>query len=397
MTRARTNSLLGLTTATALLIGTPIASAQPETAAGGMLTKVSANGIELTKHSKSYRDQVKKLDEKLDNTSIGAIVENAQHHGHSAKATQRGFDWTAGEQEGTTWFPQGITGSSDAHASGTYAHHRIIAVSWYDHEGIPDCPLICGSSKRGVRVSFVNYDNPRKPRFTHVELVVPDGHGSVKPLVHTNSDGEQTSLHAGGIAWVGDYLYVADTNGGIRQFDVRHVWKAEPESSHTKFGVHGKKLQAADYRYAIPQVAMYRNTSKLRFSSISVDHTKGHRALVTSEYDAAHKGGRIVRWPLRGNQLDTTKKTVRPRDAYKVEDRQMQGAVSYRGTFFTTHSNDRERGHWRRMRNDGHTGERGSTPMKPEDVSYNPASNRAWWITEEPNQRHVTYTPKAMG
>ena len=91
------------------------------------------------------RVAVKKLDEKLDNTSIGAIVENAQHHGHSAKATQRGFDWTAGEQEGTTWFPQGITGSSDAHASGTYAHHRIIAVSWYDHEGIPDCPLICGS------------------------------------------------------------------------------------------------------------------------------------------------------------------------------------------------------------------------------------------------------------
>lgn len=397
---ARTSRLVGLTTAVLLAV-TPIASAEPAAAADDMLSPASRKGLELTKHSKRYRDQVEKLDKKLDTTSIGSVVENAPH---AVKSTRRGFDWTGGEQKGETWVPQGITGSSDAHpGSGKYGKHRIIATSWYDNEGKKDCWFWCDPTKRGVRVSFVNYDNPDKPRFAHVQLVVPDGNGSIRPLVHTK-DGEQESLHAGGIAWVGDYLYVADTHGGIRQFDVRNVWKGEPDEDHVQFGVHGNKVKAADYRYAIPQVGMYRSTGskKPTFSSVSVDHTKGHRALVTGEYKEDAKGGRIVRWPLRGNQPATDdKQVVRPRkkdhNVFKVKDRQMQGAVSYENTFFTSHSNKNERGHWRRMREHWKTGGHGDMPKKPEDVSYNPASDRAWWLTEQAGQRHVRYTPKAMG
>ena len=398
----RTSRLVGLTTA-ALLAATPMASAEPS--ADDMLHPVSRKGLELTEQSKSYRDRVAKLDKKLDNTSIDSVVENAPH---AAKPTGRGFDWTGGEQKGETWVPQGITGSSDAHpGSGKYGKHRIIATSWYDNEGKKDCWFWCDPTKRGVRVSFVNYDNPDKPRFAHVQLVVPDGNASIRPLVHTKG-GEQESLHAGGIAWVGNYLYVADTNGGIRQFDVRHVWKGEPDEDHVHFGVHGNKVKAADYRYAIPQVGMYRSTgsAKPTFSSVSVDHTRGHRALVTGEYKENAKGGRIVRWPLRGEQPATDdKQVVRPRkkdkkeegNVFRVDDRQMQGAVSYENTFFTSHSNKNERGHWRRIRVGWKTGAHGDMPKKPEDVSYNPASDRAWWLTEQAGQRHVRYTSKAMG
>jgi hypothetical protein len=35
------------------------------------------------------------------------------------------------------------------------------------------------------------------------------------------------AAHAGGIAWVGRYLYVADSGKGVRVFDLDHVWKAD--------------------------------------------------------------------------------------------------------------------------------------------------------------------------
>jgi hypothetical protein len=65
-------------------------------------------------------------------------------------------------------------------------------------------------------VSFVDYARPVRPRYRHVLLVEPYRDRAGNPSFRA------VPVHAGGIAWYGHYLYVADTYAGFRVFDTRH-------------------------------------------------------------------------------------------------------------------------------------------------------------------------------
>ena len=79
-------------------------------------------------------------------------------------------------------------------------------------------------------------------------------------------DGKPVKTHAGGLAWREDWLYVADTNKGLRLFDLRRF--------------SGRTL---------PQAGWYRPESKdLRFSYASVDDAAG--ALLVGEYRDKARG-----------------------------------------------------------------------------------------------------------
>ena len=80
--------------------------------------------------------------------------------------------------------------------------------------------------------------------------------------------------HAGGLAWREDLLYVADTKGGLRLFDLRRFAGA-----------------------TLPQAGWYRATgAEQRFSYASVDEAAG--ALLVGEYLDKLPGARLVRWPF---------------------------------------------------------------------------------------------------
>lgn len=119
------------------------------------------------------------------------------------------------DKSGLKWFPQGITTSADASAEGTYDGDAVVLVSWHcDYYYL---------GKRGARVSFVNMnDGDGESRaYRNVLLVEP---------TMTADDAEPDfraieGLHAGGIAWFGDYLYVASTATGLRVFDMRHIYE----------------------------------------------------------------------------------------------------------------------------------------------------------------------------
>lgn len=127
------------------------------------------------------------------------------------------------------WTPQGITSTADALDAGTYEGKDGWLVSWYQNT-----PL------KSVRITFVDRANDE---YRHVMLVRP----------HAKDNFTTVPIHAGGIMWYGNTLWVVDTNNGIRVFDMTNIWRVDTDGD----GV-GKKLgggySAATYKYVIPQI-----------------------------------------------------------------------------------------------------------------------------------------------
>jgi len=178
-----------------------------------------------------------------------------------AAGLRGGFQWDRKDCDTKDWYPQGIDGRG-----GT------ILVSWY--------------SKRDgtARLSVVDV---KARRYGHVALVTADG----KPV----------KTHAGGLAWREDLLYVADTNRGLRVFDLRCF--------------------AGD---SLPQAGWYRPAEKglLRFSYASVDAAAG--GLLVGEYTDKTPGARLVRWPFAPGGLLAQEPAT---DAWVTAHANLQGAV----------------------------------------------------------------------
>ncbi|HEY5934756.1 MAG TPA: hypothetical protein VIU61_08980, partial [Kofleriaceae bacterium] len=115
----------------------------------------------------------------------------------------RAFGWQSGDQSVTYWIPQGITGSFDARADGMVAGRKLLLVSWhYERANEPGSP-----AEKGVRIAIVDVTDPNAVSYRFALLVDPiinAGRSDFAPIV----------IHAGGLAWVGNYLYVPVTAGG---------------------------------------------------------------------------------------------------------------------------------------------------------------------------------------
>jgi hypothetical protein len=171
-----------------------------------------------------------------------------------------GFQWDREDSETKDWYPQGIDGRG----------HRLL-VSWY--------------SKRdgAARLTVVDTD---AGRYGHVALVGKGG----KPV----------KTHAGGLAWREHMLYIADTKGGLRLFDLR--------------AFSGPTL---------PQAGWYRPAGEpLRFSYASVDEAGG--SLLVGEYTDKRPGARLVRWPFAPGGLLAQEPAS---DAWVTAHANLQGAV----------------------------------------------------------------------
>jgi hypothetical protein len=313
----------------------------------------------------------------------------------------------AGEGSGEVeWIPQGVTSAADAAAG-----RPSLLVSWYDDAVEP---------KKGVRVSFLD---PGTRRYRHVLLVYPT----------TNADGRpnyeivgrpQGGIHAGGIAWYGHYLYVADTYRGLRVFDMRSILDlaASPNgdtADKQRVGWASGKYRGFGYRYVMPQVDAWVNAAgpdnsdpgffcspggAPRFSSVAVDRSQASHALTTGTYCRSGDAGRVARWPLdaqTGRPVISGDGLVHATEAYRLARNQIQGAVSIDGT-------------WYLSRSDGATtngqlivaspdaspvGSLRATETRPagigpEDLSYWPDQNRIWTVTEHAGRRMLYGVPR---
>lgn len=275
---------------------------------------------------------------KLPKVAVSALNLNRDATKMAAKGYPgflNGFYWESGDLNVTYWIPQGI-------AAGSSGGKRFIIGSWHyetaDGKNASDPAKPADGTDKGVRVTFADVTNPNAVKYRHVLLVEPDGTArGFKPVVN----------HAGGIAWVGNLLYVADTSRGVRAFDLTRILQVSAaDACGSKCGIAGGVACAYGYSYVLPQVGAYFFPTGLSascrpaFSYVSMDVSTTPPTMLSGEYDNGTTTGiysRLFRWPtVTGTGRLTTGATgiSKPTAAWYQGNRNVQGAMVQGTKFF---------------------------------------------------------------
>jgi hypothetical protein len=397
--------------------GVALVAALLATAAPGAAQAPAPGDFALRKSNADLQARVDALDARLAKSGVQRLLAEANRNAvHNGPCKAGAFDdipagsqWfcfepdDAGETGGTPeWIPQGITTVADAQADGLWGDRQAILVSWYDDAHEP---------KKGVRVSFLD---PKTRKYRHVLLVYPFFRANGEPAYEIVGRPEG-GIHAGGILWYGNYLYVADTRRGLRVFDMRYIF----DLANSPDG--GSTGDAFGYRYVMPQVGAWVNAAgpddndpgntcsgrgAPKFSYVSLDRSETPDRLITGEYCSTGDLGRVARWPLNGatgELIPQADGRVLATDAYRSAADQIQGAVSYGGTWYLNRSTGRDAGGaWRPgqlivAKAEG--GELRQTEVRaagvgPEDLSFWPARDELWSLTEHAPNRMLYAVPR---
>jgi hypothetical protein len=299
-----------------------------------------------------------------------------EHVDVPAEAAVAGMTWQQDDRDTTRWFPQGITTSADAYgadpSSGTFEGHEVVITSWYAHGWR-------GWLQLGSRISVIDWTEDAPPRYRHVLLTEPQRWGFFHRL-------RPVRVHAGGIVWYGDHLFVAGSSSGVRVFRLDDIVRVR------------NRLRTKGYRYVLPQHSSYAaehdaQDGKMTYWFMSLDRAGEEDHLVAGEY--GRKGGshRLIRYPIdRETQLlrSDERGWSLPTDLHDRQIARMQGAVVADGTWVVTSSNGEDvpgdlwvgsPGSYRRNRH--------VLPTGPEDITYWPQRRQLWTLTEWPGRRWV--------
>jgi hypothetical protein len=244
------------------------------------------------------------------------------------------FCWDDADSTVSYWVPQGVSGSSDADDDELWGSDRVLLVAWYHDKDKANT-----AESHGVRISFVDRNTGK---YRHVLLAEPVSNTNFKPV----------AIHAGGLAWLGRYLYVADTSRGIRVFDMERILEVST-SRDDVMGLSGGSYYAYGYRYVLPQVATYRQAvvpaspclpqaNALCFSSLALDRSTTPDTLVVGEYrdgrstDPAIEGGRVVHYPVDAStrKLTLSGGKAVPRTAVTIPKTNVQGVQTWNGRYY---------------------------------------------------------------
>jgi hypothetical protein len=245
---------------------------------------------------------------------------------------QGGFEWEAGDQSVTYWVPQGLTGA-------TVGAREYVAVSWhYDETHLADDPSPPASGDKGVRLSLADVKTlGGNVAYRHLLLVEPSAAAGFTSV----------NIHAGGLAWFGPYLYVADSSHGLRVFDTsRIVAVSSAAACSAQIGTVGAEVCGYGYGYALPEVGRYfyaagtAASCRAKFSYLSLDATTNPPSLIAGEYDNDPVTGiysRLLRFPLdpATHRLATDAAgAAHASGAWYAGNRNVQGATAIAGKFF---------------------------------------------------------------
>ncbi len=279
-------------------------------------------------------------------------------------AAGQGLTWDLHDREDHAWFPQGVT---------CLRSGAVLLVSWYAHRQrfLPSA---------GARVSVLDRTDPDAPRYRHVLLVTPR-----RPLGFLRLGAVR--VHAGGIAVLGDLLYVADTNVGVRVFRLDDIAR-----------VPRRRWDAHGYDYVLPQLLRLRlplraGADRLKVSFLSVGEVAGQLSLVVGEYGRKGTTPRLVRYlldPSTGLPAPGTDGRCAPLEVHERQPHRMQGVAVHGSTWFVTASSGKGNP------GDLHVGSpgalhrhRGVLPTGPEDLDWSRPGEELWCVTEWPGHRWV--------
>ncbi|MEV8632773.1 hypothetical protein AB0395_14040 [Streptosporangium sp. NPDC051023] len=344
------------------------------------MTATAVEPFELRRNDGDLAAGVRALGKQLRRVPLETVLAKANRVAARKGATGAGafgtmrpkpVDWycfDADDNDVTDWYPQGLTCASDAGIAG-----NVFVVSWYfKPESVPE---------RGVRLSFLD---TATLRYRHVLLVVAGPGGDISPI----------DIHAGGVAWYGGLLYVADTEHGLRVFDTRQIFEVNGEGK-TTIGRRGGVYDAFGYRYVMPQTGAWTSTGgAARFSFAAVDRSTEPDTLISGEYvETPQEVGRVVRWPLNpdGSLRADAAGVARAVDAYRLPEARIQGALSHDGTWYLSQAAGSTRNGTLLVV--GETVARRPYPIGSEDLTCVRDRNTVWSVTEFAGRRVVYGVP----
>ena len=177
--------------------------------------------------------------------------------------------WNNADETDPLWYPQGI--ATNGESGGFWPGRRLVVASSYRRVTPSD-----EKGSTGTRLTLVDVDTNR---YLHLVLAYR-ADGTTKPV----------KIHAGGVALVGPFAYVADTSKGFQVFDLRRTAVAEIDGKETLV-----LLRSAWYDRTV--------LGDLRFSAVDFDGSStregGSGSLLVPEYaTAGQPSGRLARLPL---------------------------------------------------------------------------------------------------
>lgn len=330
------------------------------------------------------------LTRRLPRVGLGGVLSDLQRAAEPCavpgEAAGDGFTWDARDREDTSWFPQGVA---------AVRGNEVLLVSWYGRRRW----LV---RTQGSRISVVDRSDPARPRYAHVLLV-----STRRPLGWLSFGA--VPVHAGGIAVLGDLLYVADTRAGVRVFrlsDVLRIPRRRLDALLPWPGAGtrtvGRRLTggctAYGYDFVLPQVLRLQMSSgrgerPLRWSFLSVGQVDGELSLVVGEYGRKGTTPRLARYaldPSTGLPAFDQDGSCAPREVHEHAPLRMQGVAVHGSTWFVSASAGEGRpGDLHVGRPGAFVRHRGVLPTGPEDLDWSRPGQELWCATEWPGRRWV--------
>lgn len=266
--------------------------------------------------------------------------------------------WLSARSWTLRWYPQGID-------IGEFHGRRTLATSWFRQD--------MSGTHLASRVTLIDLE---RKRHLDVALALSDEDGGLSPA----------PIHAGGIAWFGDRLYVAATWDGIWEFDLGKIRRVR--------GAEARKVTGSTSRFSLRSIDAHVVTRTrvhkvpLRCSFIGRTFATDGGAedtVLIGEY-RADTAGRVAAYNVSEDALTAG-------DVFHPGIAQMQGAVRMGERFFISQSDGLHAGTlW--------TGPDGAIipstvalPKGPEDLALDPAGKRLWTLGEHPWNRVVRGIP----
>ncbi|WP_159073437.1 hypothetical protein [Streptomyces sp. RTd22] len=296
------------------------------------------------------------------------------------------YGWSPRDQEAQRqalgWFPQGITTYYDA----TGRNGTRMMVSWYNDK----------YKKRGARIALIDRRSGN-PRYHYIRLVTtePKGDGFIPVMIE--------GLHAGGLAWYRNRLYVTDSkNNALLVFNTDDIF-ASREGDFPS-GDLGDP-------WVLPLSRTYTSQNQdadLEFSQVAVDRTSlsspfRRTTLIVNGWVTADESQNIGRWSFNygsSGSLLTDGKIATAADVYKIHRGTgvppglgVQGAVTVRNTMYLSVSNGQQHGYLSTAalgaNQEGTAREKWRVPRGPEDLSYDGRNRWLWGLGEWEGYRNV--------
>ncbi|MUV03538.1 hypothetical protein GN157_07430 [Flavobacterium rakeshii] len=312
-----------------------------------------------------------------------------------------GFKWNSGDEDTEEWRPQGLTGFN-------WGGRKFLLATWY---GVgPGTISGVYNQHKGVRVALVDITDMNNITYRHILLVQDKNNMNNSNLYRSTNSYDQLDLfcpvtiHAGGVAYSNNKIYVVDTKLGMRVFDIRKLIAVSGDSTKSRIGRETDgTLKAFNYSYVLPQIGYYDIDNANPYSCISLGTgNNGEARLWTGQYLTPddNQTPKIYGFALNSNGQINTGQSVQqlePQDnatgnngpVYRVQGVYRKGQAST--SLVTTTGNSSYEGSTARLvrhySGDG-AGTRFRWPHGAEDLYYDSSTGYLWNLTEYESSKY---------